>query len=173
MVRRWMLRYAAAGLAVLLSMSCGGEGKPNGDATSPQGSESFALALLLGIAYAASIGGLGTLIGTPPNALLAAFLSERYGVEIGFAQWMLFGVPLASLLLALTWLLLTRIAFHVDRRPIAGAAMTISRELEYLGPLRREERLVKGTPEVPPPGSGHVPRSPIPARSSPRLRCQP
>ncbi len=139
----WLSNTATTIMMVPIALAVTGLlDKPNGDATSPQGSESFALALLLGIAYAASIGGLGTLIGTPPNALLAAFLSERYGVEIGFAQWMLFGVPLASLLLALTWLLLTRIAFHVDRRPIAGVAMTISRELESLGPLRREERLV-------------------------------
>ncbi len=97
---------------------------------------------MLGVAYAASIGGLGTLIGTPPNALLAAFMSETYGIEIGFAQWMLFGVPLAAVLLFLTWLLLTRVIFHVDRAPIPGTADLIARELEGLGPLRRAERLV-------------------------------
>ncbi len=104
--------------------------------------EGFGLALLLGIAYAASIGGLGTLIGTPPNALLAAFLTERYGITIGFAQWMLLGVPLAGVLLTLTWLLLTRFTFRIARRPIAGAAETIAQQLHGLGPLRREERLV-------------------------------
>jgi len=104
--------------------------------------DGFGLALLLGIAYAASLGGLGTLIGTPPNALLAAFLAERYGIVIGFAQWMMLGVPLAAVLLLLTWLLLTRFAFRVARQPIAGAAETISRQLQDLGRPRREERLV-------------------------------
>jgi sodium-dependent dicarboxylate transporter 2/3/5 len=68
----------------------------------------FARALLLGLAYAASIGGIGTLIGTPPNALLAGFLSETYGIELGFLQWMMFGVPLVVVSLPLAWLLLTR-----------------------------------------------------------------
>ena len=52
-----------------------------------QSNVNFSKALLLGIAYSASIGGLATLIGTPPNALLAAFLSETYGMEVGFAEW--------------------------------------------------------------------------------------
>src|SRR5690554_6053543 len=59
----------------------------------------YATALLLGIAYAASVGGIATLIGTPPNALLAAYLSETQGVSVGFAQWMLLGVPVATVML--------------------------------------------------------------------------
>lgn len=65
-------------------------------------------AMLLGIAYGASIGGIGTLIGTPPNALLAAYLSDAYGRQIGFSQWMLFGVPFSVVFLILTWAWLTR-----------------------------------------------------------------
>ncbi len=102
----------------------------------------FAVALLLGIAYAASIGGMGTLIGTPPNALLAAFLAERYGIAIGFGRWMLFGVPLAAILLVLAWLLLTRVIFRVGDRAISGAGAVIAAELRGLGPLGREEKLV-------------------------------
>lgn len=66
----------------------------------------FPAALLLAIAYGASIGGFGTLIGTPPNALLAAFLNEQYGIEMGFAQWMLIGMPATLLMLLVTgwWL---------------------------------------------------------------------
>ncbi|HQP46282.1 MAG TPA: SLC13 family permease, partial [Flexilinea sp.] len=74
----------------------------------------FGAALMLGIAYAASIGGIATIIGTPPNAVFAAILEEMYGVEIGFARWMLYGVPLALLFLLLTWLYLTRIAFRFE-----------------------------------------------------------
>ena len=61
------------------------------------------------IAYAASIGGIGTLIGTPPNAMLAGFMSEIYGVRIGFAQWLLVGLPLVVLMLVPCWFLLTRV----------------------------------------------------------------
>jgi hypothetical protein len=76
-------------------------------------SRGFATALMLSIAYAASAGGIATLIGTPPNAFLAAFLRETYGIELGFAQWMLLGVPLSLVMLVATWFLLTRVLFQV------------------------------------------------------------
>src|SRR5690554_7025951 len=69
------------------------------DGDQPEAVRKYAVALLLGIAYAASIGGIGTLIGTPPNALLAGFLSSEYDIQIGFAQWMLIGVPIALTML--------------------------------------------------------------------------
>ncbi len=74
----------------------------------------FSAALMLGIAYAATIGGMGTLIGTPPNALFAGFMSETYGVKIGFAQWMMVGLPIVAVLLPVTWLILTRLVFPVS-----------------------------------------------------------
>lgn len=76
--------------------------------TSAKEGNPYAVALLLGIAYAASIGGIGTLIGTPPNALLAAYLSEQHQIQIGFAEWMLIGVPVAVVMLALAWFWLAR-----------------------------------------------------------------
>lgn len=63
----------------------------------------LAPAMLLGVAYASSIGGIATLIGTPPNALLAAFVAKTYHLELGFGQWMLFALPLAACLLLLCW----------------------------------------------------------------------
>jgi sodium-dependent dicarboxylate transporter 2/3/5 len=63
----------------------------------------FGTALLLAIAYSASIGGIATLIGTPPNALLAAYLLDTHGIEVGFAQWMLLGLPVAVVMLLLVW----------------------------------------------------------------------
>jgi solute carrier family 13 (sodium-dependent dicarboxylate transporter), member 2/3/5 len=68
----------------------------------------FGTALMLGIAYAATIGGVGTLIGTPPNAILAAAASEHLGRHIGFAEWMMVGMPVVLILLPATWLLLVR-----------------------------------------------------------------
>ncbi|WP_061241324.1 DASS family sodium-coupled anion symporter [Ectopseudomonas composti] len=101
--------------------------------------ERFATALLLAIAYAASVGGIATLIGTPPNALLAAFLAENYDVQIGFGQWMLLGVPVAVIMLAFIWWWLTRGGFN-----LAGHDSTqlIRGELAELGPLSRGEKLV-------------------------------
>lgn len=73
----------------------------------------FAVALLLGIAYSASVGGIATLIGTPPNALLAAFMRENYDVQIGFGQWMLLGLPLSIGMLVFIWWSLTRGGFRL------------------------------------------------------------
>jgi sodium-dependent dicarboxylate transporter 2/3/5 len=103
------------------------------------GTGGFATALLLGIAYAASIGGLATLIGTPPNALLAAFMNRTYGVEIGFAQWMAIGLPITAILLLAAWLLLTRVSFALPREPIAGSAELLRGEIAALGRLTGPE----------------------------------
>ncbi|MFK8030211.1 MAG: DASS family sodium-coupled anion symporter [Gammaproteobacteria bacterium] len=74
----------------------------------------FQLAMLLGLAYSASIGGLATLIGTPPNAFLMGYVTENYGVELSFARWMLIGIPVSAVMLPIAWLLLTRWLFPVN-----------------------------------------------------------
>jgi sodium-dependent dicarboxylate transporter 2/3/5 len=114
------------------------------DTAPPRGEDPFAVALLLAIAYSCSIGGLGTLIGTPPNAFMAAFLSETHGIEIGFAQWMMVGVPIVVIALPLSFLVLTRITFPVDRHRLSGGRELISRELEAMGPMSRAEKMVAG-----------------------------
>ncbi len=101
-------------------------------------------ALLLGIAYAATIGGMGTIIGTPPNALFAAFMADSYGIEIGFLRWMLIGVPLVLVLLPIAWLVLTRLAFRVGGRGALATAGAIGDRLAGLGPMSGAERLVAG-----------------------------
>jgi len=105
-------------------------------------SNPIATAMLLGIAYAATIGGMGTIIGTPPNALFAAFMSDTYGIEISFFRWMLVGLPLVVIILPIAWLVLTRVAFKV---PSAGALTTpdaIHKKLVDLGPVTVAERLL-------------------------------
>ena len=88
-------------------------------------SRRFACAVLLGIAYAATLGGLGTLVGTATNALLAGYLQDTYGIEIGFARWMLVGVPLAGVLLLASWALLVRLY----RLPARGVALGLELDL--------------------------------------------
>ena len=102
----------------------------------------LAVALLLGIAYAASIGGLGTLVGTPPNAFLAAYMKETYGIDVGFARWMLVGLPLVAVALPAAWWLLTRVIFRVGDAEIPGAARALRREEAGLGAIRPAERRV-------------------------------
>ncbi|WP_231221814.1 SLC13 family permease [Helicobacter pylori] len=99
----------------------------------------FSICLMLGIAYAASIGSLGTLIGTPPNALLAGYMKTAFNIEIGFAQWMVFGTPLAFIMLILSWLLLTYVIFPLKIKEIPGGKEVIRAELKKLGRLSRAE----------------------------------
>ena len=119
-------------LPMVLSVIALTEGEPDHD---------FDVALLLGVAYAASIGGLGTIVGTPPNALLVGFLDETYGIEIGFGEWMLVGVPLVIVSLPLTWLLLVRL--HPPKAKDLGAGREmIRRERQSLGRVSHRERIV-------------------------------
>jgi len=102
----------------------------------------FSLALLLSIAYAASIGGLGTLIGTAPNALFAAYMEKHFNTSIGFLEWMLIGVPMALLMLFLAWLSLTKITFTLAmKNKIHGVQEIITRELKKMGRISRAEKI--------------------------------
>ena len=100
----------------------------------------YATALLLAIAYSASIGGVATLIGTPPNALLAGYLAEDRGIDIGFAQWMMIGLPISIAMMAAAWWWLTRGGFRLE----AGedSAGMVGNELARLGPMSTAEKRV-------------------------------
>ncbi|GAA5522588.1 DASS family sodium-coupled anion symporter [Aliifodinibius salicampi] len=102
----------------------------------------FALALMLGIAYAANVGGLGTVIGTPTNALMIAFVSDAYNMEITFAQWMGLGVPVVILGLPIIFYSLTSIVFPVRLKTIPGGRKYIDEEMERLGNITRPEMIV-------------------------------
>jgi sodium-dependent dicarboxylate transporter 2/3/5 len=102
----------------------------------------FATCLMLGIAYAASIGGIATLIGTPPNAILAGVIEETYGESISFASWMKVGLPLSVVMLIVTWLYLTNIASRSEITSLPGGRELIRSELAKLGPLSKEEKRV-------------------------------
>ncbi|QJQ96717.1 MULTISPECIES: DASS family sodium-coupled anion symporter [Halomonadaceae] len=100
----------------------------------------YATALLLAIAYSASIGGVATLIGTPPNALLAGYLSDSRGIDIGFAQWMLVGLPISAVMMLAAWWWLTRTGFSLDAGSNGGDM--INEELNKLGPMTSAEKRV-------------------------------
>lgn len=99
----------------------------------------FGTALMLGIAYAASIGSLATIIGTPPNALLVAYMSENHDVSIGFGQWMILGLPLAIIFMVLAWWLLTKVLFRPEIDRIPGGRELMTEELRKLGPMSQGE----------------------------------
>ncbi len=100
----------------------------------------FGLNLMLGIAYAASIGGIATLIGTPPNTVLAAYLQKTYGYEVTFAGWMKVGVPLVCVMLPLCWLWLTKIANPMKLKKVPGGRDLIDQELREMGSMSGGER---------------------------------
>ena len=102
----------------------------------------FEPALLLALAYGASIGGVGTLIGTPPNALFAGFMAETHGMRIGFARWMMLGVPLVAVMVPLAWLILTRIALRVGRSANPATAQAVHTQRHALGAMTRGEVVV-------------------------------
>jgi solute carrier family 13 (sodium-dependent dicarboxylate transporter), member 2/3/5 len=102
----------------------------------------LAVGLMLGIAYAASIGSLGTLIGTPPNTFLAGFLAQTYDIDLGFARWMMMALPLSITFLAIAWVVITRWLYPPEIDSIPGGAELIRHEIAELGPLGRGERNV-------------------------------
>lgn len=118
--------------------------RASGDPNLPADGEpfNFAICLMLGVAYAASIGGMGTFIGTPPNALMAAFLTDHYQIDISFAKWMFIAVPLVIVFLPIAWLLLTKVVFPIRIGRIPGGRELINNELKSQGPLSRGELMV-------------------------------
>lgn len=102
----------------------------------------FKKAMLLSIAFAATIGGMGTIIGTPPNALLAAFMQENYQMTITFATWMMVGVPLMCCMLPLAWWVLTKLAFKVDMPSSPAAMRFLSEQKQSLGVMTTAEKRV-------------------------------
>jgi len=102
----------------------------------------FGIALMLGIGYSASIGGTATLIGTAPNLVFAGIVEDMYGISINFIEWMSFGVPLAIVMLAITWFYLTRIAYPSEIDHLPGGEETILNEIRALGEISSQEKKV-------------------------------
>jgi sodium-dependent dicarboxylate transporter 2/3/5 len=102
----------------------------------------FGLCLMLGIAWGASIGGVGTLIGSPPNLVLASYAQSQLDCDIGMLEWMRFGMPLVAVFLPLTWLYLTRVAYPIRLRHFSGGRALMRSQLDRLGRVQPGEKLV-------------------------------
>jgi sodium-dependent dicarboxylate transporter 2/3/5 len=125
-----MMLPMAVSVAGLFAARLGAEAKAN---------EGLGLALLLGVAYAASIGGVGTLIGTAPNAFMAGFLRENYGLHIGFGEWMLVGVPFVVAGIAVAHAVLVRMCLTDRRLEVRGLREEVRGKLADLGGWTRGE----------------------------------
>jgi len=106
--------------------------------------KNFALSIMLGIAYAANVGGIATLIGTPPNLVLAAFLEEEYGYSISFLRWLMIGVPFSIIMLTCIYVLLTKILYPNKLGKMENSKDLIDNEINKLGPLSGAEKIVLG-----------------------------
>lgn len=100
----------------------------------------FGAAIVLGIAYAASIGGIGTPVGSPPNLIMLNYVQHALHRDIGFGQWMLVGMPIVAVFLPAAWLLLTRWLHPVRAGEVPGGRTMLRDELSRLGPVSRAER---------------------------------
>ncbi|MFN8342765.1 MAG: DASS family sodium-coupled anion symporter [Cyclobacteriaceae bacterium] len=102
----------------------------------------FATGLMLAIAYAASIGGMATIIGTPPNVVMVGFMKRFYNLDVSFTGWMMVGIPVMILTLASCYLIITRILFRNNLPAIEGSDAIIRNKLKEIGVMSREEKMV-------------------------------
>ena len=135
----WVSNTATAVMMLPVALSVVTLAEGSGDV---QMQKRFAVVLLLCVAYGANIGGMGTLVGTPPNAFMAAFFESEYGVQITFTRWLAVGLPMVGIGLPLTYFLLTRVVYPFTVGPLIGSSALIDREIQKMGPVSRGERLV-------------------------------
>ena len=102
----------------------------------------FGKSLMLSIAFSASIGGVATLIGTPPNIIFAGIIQEIYNIEISFLKWFMFGFPVSIILLFIAWLYLTNMAFKFKQDKFDEGKKEINRQLKAIGSMSYEEKIV-------------------------------
>lgn len=143
----WISNTATAMMMLPIAMAIIRQAAPSpasrgGEPSGPYAA--FATGLMLGIAYAASLGGIATIIGTPPNAVLVGVVETLYGQRLSFAAWMMFAVPLSVTMLLLTWLYLVRFAFPIKGQRLAGGSSVFDEALARLGSATRQERWVLG-----------------------------
>lgn len=117
-------------------------GKPISEAVRDPNVAAFGVCLMLAIAWSSSIGGLGTILGSPPNAIVAGYAADELGTPISFFQWMMLGLPLAVVFIFIAWVLLTRVLYRFDLPEIPGGRRTIETQLSDLGPMSQGERMV-------------------------------
>jgi sodium-dependent dicarboxylate transporter 2/3/5 len=102
----------------------------------------FALGLMLSIAYSANIGGFMTIIGTPPNVVMAGYLNELVGYDMTFAHWLSLGIPGGIIMLSLTYFMVTNVLFPNNLKSIEGSGEVINTKLDSLGPLQLPEKII-------------------------------
>lgn len=141
----WVSNTATAAMMVPIVLAILNVVRGERDRTDPKAlirEHNFSISLLLALAYGASIGGMATVIGSPPNGIFVRFMSQNNGIEISVLDWMMVGVPVMLVLLPITWFLLNRVLFRVQIKGLPGGREWVNRELAQLGPMTRAEKVV-------------------------------
>ena len=128
------------GLSIIALFSCevgGSEGKSKALCYN-----NFAASMMIGTAYAANIGGVATLVGTPTNGMYGAFMKGSYGYDVSFLEWLLIASPIVVIMMVATWFVLAKLVFPVKTLSVDGMDEMLSKELRELGPMGKEEKLV-------------------------------
>ncbi|MCG9917328.1 MAG: SLC13 family permease [Phenylobacterium sp.] len=133
----WVTNSAATIMMMPVAMAVLALSEDHGGREDPISYRNLGVSLLLAVAYGSSIGGLATLIGTPPNAMMAGYMAREHGIEIGFAQWMMIGVPAALALLIAAWWLLTLL--NPVKLSLPEAGLLYREERAKLGPMSQAE----------------------------------
>ena len=137
----WISNTATAVMMLPIGLAIIKQLEDNPDTVEDE-NKTFGKALMLAIAYSASIGGVATLIGTPPNLVLAGVVFDTYGYEITFMQWFAFGLPISIILIFICWKYLTKYAFQFKQKSFPGGKQEIQRLLSNLGKISYEEKVV-------------------------------
>jgi len=135
-ISMWISNTATAAMMYPIAMAIGALFNADGEGNNTR------TALMLGVAYAASIGGMGTLIGTPPNLVVAGAIRELTGTSISFVEFMALGLPITLILLPVCWIILVFISFPARARIGGGADDILKSRLAGLGPIRGGEARV-------------------------------
>lgn len=131
----WINNTSVAVMMLPIAMSVLGLFRNNED-------PAFAPALLLSVAYGANLGGMCTLVGTAPNAILAGFMEETHDLQIGFFGWMAMTLPVGVILAVFAWIVLTRLSHRVSKCSLPDGEGLLDREAQAVGPLNWEEKAV-------------------------------
>ena len=107
-----------------------------------KGDQNFALSIMLGVAYAANVGGIATIIGTPPNTVLVGFMEQEYNTQVSFFKWMLMGIPFSLLMLGVIYIVLVKLIYPNNLSGKSNSKELIENEISKLGPIRKIEKKV-------------------------------
>ncbi len=136
----WVSNTATVLMAIPIALAIISQFKVEGD--NPNKYKPFTKVLLLAIAYAASIGGVATLVGTPPNIIFASIISDHSHISVNFSQWMLFAMPVTFVLLLLVWALMVYILYPIKKMSLPIDASFIDEQIQSLGKMTSHERRV-------------------------------